>query len=198
MKHKSLSILIAIAIIFSTLKAGFLINDGLQEITTKHSPTLTTIQQMEADIFEGITETYSYILLDDEGEKEEFYEKSADFDLVAQEYNAVASQEDEEKEAQSVSFNEVVEAKAKFVTNTEEMFTEYEKLGYAPRPSVVAVEESIIELTQALNYLVEVEKLELDEHVEELEQTVKQELTILLILSSVLLLSLLRDSKKKK
>lgn len=183
--------LIVIIIIF-TAKAGFSINNGLKELTTYHSPTLITMQQMESDMFEAVQEAFSYVLLNDEVEKEEFYEKSADFDLVAQAFQEIARFQDEERVAEEEAFTEVIDAKGVFFANAEKMMNDFERLGYAPRQSVIATEDSIDRLTVALNHLVDVEKQELDEHVAELERMVLWEIKLLLILSIFLLIVLLR------
>lgn len=194
--------MVVIIIIF-TAKAGYVINTGLEELTTHHSPTLITIQQMESDIMEGMMEAYTYTVLDEELEKEEFYEKSAHFDAAAQAYQAVAQLQDEEQEAELGAYNAVLEAKAAYFENAEKMINEIDRLGYVPTRSAIAVEASVNILTDALDVLVTIEKQELDEHVYELEGLVKKKMALLTILSLLLLLSMvvkpeMKTGKRKK
>ncbi len=193
-----LPVVLVVLLIAFTAKAGFIINSGLEELTTYHSPTLISIQQMESHIFEGIAESFSYILLNDEGEKEDFFEKSDNFDIAAEAFQEFARYQEEELVEEEKAFQEVLSAKEAFVANVEKMFEDFERLGSAPSESVIAVEASVHELTKAMNHLVEVEKLELDEHVEELEGIVFMEVTLLLILSVLLLIVLMKKRGKKK
>jgi hypothetical protein len=193
-----LSITLVVIILLFTAKAGSYINSGLKELTTLHSPTLISIQQMESDMFEATQEVFTYILLNDQEEKDEFYEKSADFDIRAQEFQEIARLQDEEQEVEQKAFTEIVSAKEEFIGNAERVFNDFETFGAASRQSIVAVESSIDRLTLAMDHMVAVEKLELDEHVEELEQMVMWKVGLLLFLEALLLVVLFYKPRKKK
>jgi len=193
-----LPIALVVAIIFFTAKAGLVINASLEELTEHHTPTLISIQQMEADIFEGIQEAFSYVILGDVLEKQEFYEKSADFDRVAQEFQRDARLQEEEQATEAQAFAAIISAKNEYVASAEKMFADFEKLGGLPRKAVPALEESVVNLTDALNHLVDIEKQELDEHVKGLERTVTGEILLLMVLSALLLLLLFAKLGPKK
>jgi hypothetical protein len=190
-------ILLTILVILLSAKSGVIINNGLEELTEKHSPALLLLQQMEADALQGVGEAYSYPVLNVELEKEEFYALMADFDTSAIAFQLIASQQDEETESESEAFEHILTTKAELLTSAEAMFADYERLGVTTSQTVNAFETSVDNMTEAFTELVAVQKLELDEHVEEVEQIVLLNIGVLILISTLLLILLIKDNKMK-
>jgi predicted RND superfamily exporter protein len=202
MKSKSFlrrwSTFLVIILIVFIAKADFVLNVGLVSLTDHHTPVIVSLQQMESDMFEGIAEAYSYVLSTDKGEKDEFEEKSAHFDMAAEAFQEVAQAEEEEQESELEAYNNVVEAKHDLVARIEKMFADFERRGVASGVLVQNVEAGVNNFTDKMNSLVEIEKQELDEHVEVLETKVMWEATLLLIISMLLFGVMVIEYKKKK
>ena len=194
---RSLSVALVIIIIAFGAKAGINIWDGVNELTQRHTPTLTILQTMESDVLEGIEEAFAYTVLNNELEKQEFEERMADFDVSAAAFQAIAGSQDEEVAEELDTYTSIVQAKEDLVEAANLMFVDFENLGTTSSRSVGAFETNVEQIAAAFEELVEIERVELEEHVVGLERTVLIEIGLLLIASVLLLIVLLKGDCKR-
>ncbi len=185
-RYSLVAMILSVLLLILIGKSAVDLRSDINELNSRHIATLSTMQHMESDVLEGVEEAFAYVILNAEDEKNEFYAKMKDFDDNAIAFQAVAELQDEEVEAEVVVDLAVLSAKANLMDTANNLFEEFERLGLTTSQTVGAFEDAVDSLSEQLDNLVEIEKQELTEHVEGMNQGATRNFAILFFLSAFL------------
>ena len=125
---------------------------------------------MQSDLLEGIEAAFTYLILNTQDEKLEFYLKMDDFEDRARNYIQFDLDHTEDVE-KSDKLIEIIQTQRSLVDSAEVMFESFED-GDLGRKSILAFENHVDEIESLVDELIEMEIADIYEHVDEIEKSV--------------------------
>lgn len=156
------------------------IEDDVREITEFQVPALVLLQDMKANVLEATEEAFAYPLLNASVEKEEFFERTSEFNVLASEFTIIAHIGSPGEEEETILFEKILDEHSKLVANTRLMFADFEREGVVNIQSVNLVEESVDAFILLLDGFVAIEKAEVDEAALDAEETIAETINIVI------------------
>ena len=158
-----LLIILMVVIVIVSVQSFSRLERDIDEIIKVDVPALVKLQQMKADILEGIEESFAYLLLNEPEEKEDFFEKMEDFEKLASEFEVIAQIGAPSEEEESALFQKIVEQQSVLIAGARKMFEDFEKEGIINTQFVEKFEESTNKLKSVIDEFIAIELAEADE-----------------------------------
>jgi len=165
--------------------------ENVEIITKTETPALIKLSEMRSTFLKGVKEVYAYPLLNDPNEKEKFYGKMGEFDILAGEFESIARIGQAGQEEESELFNKIVANKKDLVISANNVFELYEKNGKVGVQAIEVFESEINTLIPLFDQFIEIESSEVVEEYRSIENIVAtSNRTIIIVTLITLLLAL--------
>ena len=153
-------LLIALLVGFLGLAGYFNMRDIANEvsvITEGETPALVKLSEMKSLILEGVEEAFAYLLLDDQLEKEEFFDNLDRFDTSVTEFRGIAHIGHSGQEEETELFKQIVTGREALAIAADNVFESYERDGTVNPSHVAAFEAEIDSLIPLIDQFLEIE-----------------------------------------
>jgi len=143
----------------------------IDHITDVQIPSLIHTHKIQSDLLEGVEEAFAYIILNDENEKDEFYQKMNDFIIHVENFIIINPEFDDMDEEETETLDAIITAQTKLVASADIMFESFES-GDLDMNTVLAFEENIDKIVPLIDELIEDEIEDINEHILEVADRV--------------------------
>ena len=176
-----ISLLVAAAAVATYFKFACL-EQHVDEITQSRTPAALRLVSMRACLMEAIEEALAYMLFDDPHEKDGFYERMAEFDVLFDEFLQIADFRESGQEHEAEWVNQIKVSKQGIVDSATEAFDIYQRTGKVDLPAMQLLEEHIDKCGPAVEALIATETAEVIEAHEAREEHIARSNAIMLSL----------------
>lgn len=154
------------------IKPGTVAGD-IDHITEIQIQALIQTHKIQSDLLEGVEEAFAYIILDDENEKNEFYQKMGDFENRVDNYIFFDIEFDDDDIEERETLDVIIKAQTNLVASADIMFESFES-GDLDMNTVLAFEGNIDEIVPLIDELIEDEIEDINEHIREIAEKVNE------------------------